>query len=219
MGTSYRSALSWGIRTTAVELSPAVRDAFGFYHADAAEVLRNPNGRVVVDDGRRYLERSRDTYDVIVIDPPPPVEAAGSSLLYSKEFYDAAKRRLNPGGILQAWIPERTTLVFAAALRTLCDSFPYVRCFPPYDGDGMHMLASMQPIEMCTPPEMLSRMPETAKHDVAEWITVAQLAVYLEKAFALQVPGDKALAPEFQVEITDDHPFNEYYFLRKMVWH
>jgi len=42
-----------------------------------------------------------------VIDPPPPVESSGSSLLYSEGFYEVAKRYLNPGGILQAWIPYR----------------------------------------------------------------------------------------------------------------
>ena len=44
MGTSYRSALSWDIETTVVELVPSVRDAFAFFHADAQQVLGNPKG-------------------------------------------------------------------------------------------------------------------------------------------------------------------------------
>lgn len=216
MGTSFRSALSWGARTTAVELSPSVRDSFGYFHADASQVLENPNGHVVVDDGRRYLQRSRDTYDVIVIDPPPPVEAAGSSLLYSKEFYDAAKLRLNPGGILQAWIPERHTPAFSAALRTLCNAFPYVQCFVPLESDGMHMLAAMQPIPAFTPAQMLSRMPELARKDAVEWISPEQLSVYLGKAFSTQLPGQRLLDPKFQTQITDDRPFNEYFLLREL---
>jgi predicted membrane-bound spermidine synthase len=87
MGTTYRSALSWNIETTAVELIPSVKEAFGFYHADALQVLKNPKGQIVIDDGRRFLNRTREKFDVIVIDPPPPLEAAGSSLLYSEEFY------------------------------------------------------------------------------------------------------------------------------------
>src|SRR5438034_7613586 len=77
MGTSYRSALSWDVETTAVELVPSVRDAFGFYHADAPQLLKNPKGRIIIDDGRRYLNRTGEKFDVIVIDPPPPVAAAG----------------------------------------------------------------------------------------------------------------------------------------------
>jgi len=37
---------------------------------DAGDVLRRPHTRVVVDDGRRFLDRTRGQYDVITIDPP-----------------------------------------------------------------------------------------------------------------------------------------------------
>ena len=136
MGTTYRSALSWDIQTTAVELVPSVKEAFGFYHADAAQVLQNPKGRIVVDDGRRYLKRTRDKYDVIVIDPPPPVEAAGSSLLYTEEFYAAAKQHLKLGGILETWYPGGDLLAARAMLRSLCNSFPCVRLFGGVEGIG-----------------------------------------------------------------------------------
>jgi spermidine synthase len=111
MGTTYRSALSWDLETTTVELVPDVPKAFGFYHADAAQILHNPKVHIVIDDGRRYLKRTREKFDVIVIDPPPPPEAAGSSLLYSVEFYDLVKQHLKPHGILQTWFPVGEVLV------------------------------------------------------------------------------------------------------------
>ena len=89
----------------------------------------NPKGRIVIDDGRRFLKRTREKYDVIVVDPPPPVEAAGSSLLYSREFYELAKEHLQPGGILQIWFPGGTQATVQAVVRSLDESFPYVRCF------------------------------------------------------------------------------------------
>ncbi|MGD0783504.1 MAG: hypothetical protein ABSA30_11660, partial [Candidatus Aminicenantales bacterium] len=87
MGTSFRSAASWGMHVTGVELIPSVKAAFGYYFDDARRILRSPKNRIVIDDGRRYLRRTADRYDLIAIDPPPPVEASGSSLLYSREFY------------------------------------------------------------------------------------------------------------------------------------
>jgi spermidine synthase len=131
MGTSYRSALSWNVETTAVELVPSVKEAFGFYHADAPQLLRNPKGQIIIDDGRRYLNRTREKFDVIVIDPPPPVEAAGSSLLYSEEFYALAKAHLKPNGILATWFPGGDPATAQAILRSLVNSFSSVRCFPP----------------------------------------------------------------------------------------
>ncbi len=80
MGTTYRSSLTWGVRTTAVDLARSVPEAFPYYFDDARALMRHPRGRIVVDDGRRFLHRTAERFDVITIDPPPPLEAAGSSL-------------------------------------------------------------------------------------------------------------------------------------------
>src|SRR3989442_324510 len=148
MGTTFRSLVSWGVRATAVELVPSVPTFFSFFHADAASVVRSPLARIVVDDGRRFLERSADQYDVITIDPPPPPTAAGSSLLHSREFYAVAKRRLRSDGILQQWVPSRDPQTIASMTRALTESFPYVRAFNSVEGWGAHFLARMTPIDL-----------------------------------------------------------------------
>ncbi len=131
MGTSYRSAMSWNLDTTVVELVPSVTKAFGYYHADAARFVNATNGHIVIDDGRRFLKRTAQKFDVIVVDPPPPVQAAGSSLLFSREFYDLARQHLKPGGIIQMWFPGDDEMVTCqAVVRSFQESFPYVRCFP-----------------------------------------------------------------------------------------
>ena len=152
MGTTFRSLHSWGIPVTVVELVPSVPRMFSYYHSDGDQILRSPLAHVVVDDGRRYLERTTDQYDVITIDPPPPVAAAGSSLLYSEEFYRVAKRRLSPGGILQQWLPTTSDddpQVVAAVTRSLKNSFPYVRAFS--DEFGLHFLCSDRPLQLAQP--------------------------------------------------------------------
>lgn len=145
MGTTFRSLLTWGIPVTAVELVPSVPKMFPYFHADAAEILRSPNGHIVVDDGRRYLERTPEQYDVITIDPPPPVEAAGSGLLYTQEFYNVIRQRLRPDGILQQWLPDGDDEVRVAVTRALLNSFPYVRVFSYKSSWGYHFLASNLP--------------------------------------------------------------------------
>ena len=81
MGTTHRSMLSWGVSSTAVELVPSVVSFFPYFHADAEQLVRSQRSRIVVNDGRFYLDRSSASYDVIVLDPPPPVEAAASGLM------------------------------------------------------------------------------------------------------------------------------------------
>ncbi len=216
MGTTYRSALSWNIDTTAVELVPSVVQAFGFYHADAAEVLKNPKGRAVVDDGRRFLSRTRQKFDVIVIDPPPPVQAAGSSLLYSTDFYRLAKEHLNPHGILQAWFPGGEQVTEQAVLRSVCSSFPHVRCFASVQGWGLHMLASMEPIENASPDQLAARMPGDARKDLLEWAGSSDLPWYLDQVLSREIPPAIITGPNPGLQVTDDDPINEYFLLREL---
>ena len=219
MGTTYRSALSWNLEATTVELVPDVPKAFGFYHADAAQILQNPKGHIVIDDGRRYLKRSREKFDVIVVDPPPPVETAGSSLLYTTEFCELVQQHLKPHGILQTWFPGGELLVAQGILRSVNDTFPYVRCFGSVEGWGIHVLASMEPIEMQTPEQLAARMPPAAQKDVLEWEPAGNLPAYLGLVLSREVPMNKALDPNPAVQITDDQPLNEYFLLRRLGLH
>jgi spermidine synthase len=216
MGTTYRSALSWDIDTTTVELVPSVIKTFGFYHADAARVLDNPNGHVVIDDGRRYLKRTAKKFDVIVIDPPPPVEAAGSSLLYSTEFYALVKQHLKPDGIVQIWFPGGEALTGQAVIRSAQESFPYVRGFSSIEGFGVHLLASMDPIKIPAPEQLAACMPAAAKKDLLEWSPSQDLPGYLGLVVVREIPLKNALNLNPKIEITDDHPFNEYFLLRRL---
>jgi spermidine synthase len=216
MGTSYRSALSWNVQTTAVELVPSVKEAFGFYHADAPRVLRNPKGQIIIDDGRRYLSRTSEKFDVIVIDPPPPAEAAGSSLLYSEEFYALAKAHLKPKGILATWFQDETPPDSRAAiLRSLVNSFASIRCFLSIDNMGVHMLASQEPIPNVSANQLASRMPAAAAIDLLEWDPSAVLVDYIQQALFNEIPIKSVLNPDPQIRITDDHPYNEYFLLRR----
>jgi spermidine synthase len=216
MGTTYRSALAWNIDTTAVELVPSVVEAFGFYHADAERCLTDPNGHVIIDDGRRYLRRCGRSFDVIVTDPPPPVEAAGSSLLYSTEFYSLVKQHLNRYGIVQTWFPEANNSTAQAVVRAIAQSFPNVRCFPSVEGGGMHLLGSMEPMANLDSHQVAARMPASAQRDLLEWADTRDAASYLDIVLGNETPLQAILNPDPHVIVTDDQPFNEYFLLRRM---
>ena len=216
MGTTYRSLLSWDIPVTAVELVPSVPRVFGFYHADGPALLRSPLSNLVIDDGRRYLERTSGQYDVITIDPPPPVEAAGSSLLYSKEFYEIIRQRLGPGGILQQWLPGGDAVVRASVARALRESFPHVRVFHSAEGWGYHFLASERALPNPSAAELALRLPVKAAADLVEWgpktTPESQFAEVLKREISLD--GMIAEAPEAPA-LQDDRPQNEYYAIRR----
>jgi predicted membrane-bound spermidine synthase len=215
MGTTFRSALTWGIPATVVDLIPSVPKLFSYYHSDAAQVEALPGARIISDDGRRFLERTSQTFDSIIVDPPPPVPAAGSSLLYSKEFYSLVKEHLRAGGIFHQWLPEGDRATEAAVARSLKDSFPYVRVYAYVDVPGLHYLCSMSPIPVRTPSELVARMPAKALADLVEWGPFKEP----QQQFGIVNPNRYtldnliALSPDTPA-LQDDRPVNEYYFLR-----
>jgi predicted membrane-bound spermidine synthase len=215
MGTTFRSAASWGIRTVGVELIPGVRDAFGFYFEDAGKILESPKVQIIIDDGRRFLKRTSEKFDVITIDPPPPVESSGSGLLYSKEFYQVLKERLKEGGIVQQWLPwgdERTVPAVATAIHAV---FPFVRIFNSFAGWGFHFIASMQPFDMPNIETFVQRLPAKAATDFVEWDAGKNAGTLYGEMLKRELSVDWTLNPNANLSVTDDRPINEYFFIRR----
>ncbi len=78
----------------------AMADRFPENHG----VLDDPRVFPHAMDGRAWLRRSADRYDVVTLEPMPPT-FAGTNALYSVEFYRLVERRLAAGGIVAQWLP------------------------------------------------------------------------------------------------------------------
>lgn len=216
MGTCFRSMHSWGIETTVVELVPSVPKLFHYFHNDAEQVSKSPTSHVVIDDGRRFLERTHEVFDVITVDPPPPVPAAGSSLLYSKEFYDVAKKRIAPGGVFQQWICDADPAAVSSITNAFVASFPYNKFFFSVDGWGIHCLGSMEPLPEFDLDNIVQKIPYGARQDLLEWspgMTAHQLMGKLHEIQFKLIIQSFSFAPALE----DDRPINEYYFLRQQI--
>jgi spermidine synthase len=215
MGTTFRSMLSWGIDTVAVELVPSVPRLFWYYHPDGPDLLKSRLAHVVIDDGRRFLERSADKYDVITLDPPPPVSAPTSSLLYSREFYGIVKRHLRPGGVLQVWLPDGDPATHSSAAKALQDSFSSFRVFETTGGWGHHFLARDEPFALRSAAELAKRLPPAAAMDFVEWGPASNAEGMFEDVLRRERPMATLKGEEPRVPaIEDDRPINEYFFLR-----
>jgi predicted membrane-bound spermidine synthase len=215
MGTTFRSLATWEGRTTAVELVPSVLDAFDFFFPDAPSVLAAQDKQVVIDDGRRFLKRTTERFDVITLDPPPPVEAAGSSLLYSIEFYRTLRERLSPTGVLQQWFPGGEGAIEAAVASSLKQVFPHVKVFRSIEGWGHHFIASEQPLETPAVEQVLTRMPPAATRDLMEWYPLRNPEEVWREMLAQEVDVQTLVGNSSRLAVTDDRPFNEYFWLRR----
>jgi spermidine synthase len=115
-------------RITAVEIDPLVVDAARRHFAAYTDhALDDPRVEVVTADGRNFIDRAGERWDVITSEPPN-IWVAGVSGLFTREFYRAAADRLAPGGVLCQWLPlyELERDDFRIMLRTIADVFPQV---------------------------------------------------------------------------------------------
>ena len=92
----------------------------------------DPRAELHFADARKYLEESKDTFDVIIIDLADPLAQGPCRLLYTREFYQVVKQKLQGDGIMsvQAEPAGWTDLQnFAAIASTLESVFPIVRSY------------------------------------------------------------------------------------------
>jgi spermidine synthase/MFS family permease len=86
-------------------------------------LLADPRVTLVRDDGRRYLQRTRERFDVLVMDPLQST-AAYSNNLYSLEFFNLVRDRLQPDGLAMVWFNE-----YYVIPKTLGTAFQHMQCF------------------------------------------------------------------------------------------
>jgi spermidine synthase len=221
MGTAFRAALIAGLRTDAIELVPSVPRMFRYYYGDADAVLANPAGRVVVTDGRNHLELTNERFDIIVTDPPPPIESSGASVISSFEYYQAGRDHLNPGGVMMQWVPYGAPEgEFKEHIRTFAAVFPDVEVIRGAGGYGAYMLGSDQPMTFSDDavrvavqrPGVLADISsayDSPASTVDDWVAVIKRQRWLDNGSVRAYAGDGPL-------ITDDHPRPEYFLLRRL---
>ena len=148
LGTGHSAAVveAFGFRNIDVaEIAPGIVEAARRYfgHINGA-VLDKPNVRLFLEDGRNKLLLSKQQYDLITMEISS-VWFAGSTNLYSEQFYKLARKRLNRGGVFQQWIQLHHigAVEVASTIATLRSVFPYVS-FWRVGGQGI-LLASDAP--------------------------------------------------------------------------
>jgi spermidine synthase len=127
------------------ELAPGMVEAAdrSFRHVNRG-VLHDPRVSLHLEDGRNFLLLSDRAYDVITMEISS-VWFAGSTSLYSREFYRLARAHLNRGGLLQQWIQMHhlTLRELGSVIATMREAFPHVS-FWLVGGQGI-LVASEEP--------------------------------------------------------------------------
>ncbi len=85
----------------------------------------DPRTELHFADAREYLKESEDKFDVIIIDLVDPLAGGPARFLYTREFYQIVKQRLEPGGIMSmqaesaTWADLQNFTIIASTLRSV----------------------------------------------------------------------------------------------------
>jgi len=135
--------LSERLETTTIEIDAAVVEANEFFHEPI-------NHRLIIDDGRNWLLKNDEKFDIIVTEPSDPYHNNG--ILFTKEFFSLLNSRLTENGIVSQWVPvwELPDENFTIFYNTFHSVFPYVYVYymEPNSFSQLIFIGSQKPLEV-----------------------------------------------------------------------
>ncbi len=90
----------------------------------------DPRAEVIIEDGRKYLEQSKEKFDVIIIDLSDPLEGSPAVFLFTKEFYTLVRDHLTEKGcvgIQGEGASPQENILHVRIVNTLKRVFPIVK--------------------------------------------------------------------------------------------
>ena len=111
---------------TIAEIEPLVPKVVAKYFGEHNfHVVDNPKVHVRIDDARHFLLTTNETFDAITSDPLDPW-VKGAAMLYTREFFELVKRKLNPGGAVTLFVQlyESNTEAVKSEIATFMEAFP-----------------------------------------------------------------------------------------------
>jgi len=113
-------------------------------------------------DGRLFVQRTQDKFDIIFIGLPAP-RALQTNRLFTSEFFSAAKKKMKPHSIIVLTLPGSLTYISpelrdlnGCILDTLKGVYRHVRIIP---GDvNLYLASDLEKLESVTVQEMIERL-------------------------------------------------------------
>ncbi|MCG2867242.1 MAG: polyamine aminopropyltransferase [Vulcanisaeta sp.] len=168
----------------------------------------DPRLRLVIDDGRKFLERVNDKYDVVILDLTDPLEGGPSYLLYTLEFYRIVRDRLSDGGLMvtQATSTYYALRTFATIYKTVASVFPVARAYhvyvPSFDSTWGFVIGSLGPDPTSlTPDEVNRRISERINGELRFYDGYMHRALFTLPKHVVRVLEDPSIRPA-----TDSNP-------------
>ena len=210
MGVTSYSITQHGVRVDAVEISKGVIDSAQahFSHVNH-DVLDNPLFSHSVNDGRNYILMTERKYDMISTGIIHPLVSAGSSNIYTADFYRLCQRILTDDGIMCQWVPLHRVPEehYKTIVRTFVKVFPHTTLWYKYTPDFVILIGTPRPLRI-NYNDFLARaqipsIREGLAHDDLDGMSLLDSFMMGEKR-VLEYVGEGRIH-------TDNHPLLEFF--------
>jgi spermidine synthase len=177
-----------------VEIEPAVVEAAAFFEKENHNVLQDSRLKVIIADGRNFLLSTPAAYDVIISEPSNPW-ISGIGNLFTLEFYEAARARLSPDGVICQWIQIYNILPqdLKMVIRTFRTVFPHTTIWQTLGGDFL-LIGTKKPLVV----------------DLARWREIAAVPGLMRDLRSLGFDSAEAVLADFVLGEEDTARFGQH---------
>ena len=158
-GNDVEAALLAGAEhVDAVEIDPQIQDLGAEYHPN--HPYDDPRVTRITNDGRAFLERTNNTYDLIVFALPDSLTLVSGqsavrleSFLFTEQAVQAARDHLNPDGVFSMYNFYREAWLVDRLAGTLQDVFGHAPCIDTPGKSGASQVGSFSMFTVGVDPE------------------------------------------------------------------
>jgi len=135
-----------------VEIEPAMVEASDYFKDITGDPLNDPRVHLIVGDGRNHLALTDRLYDVIISEPSNPW-VSGQANLFTREFFELAKKHLKAGGVMCQWVQaySMSSVDFKTIVHTFDTTFPHVTVWEASFGGDYVLIGAPQDLQVDYP--------------------------------------------------------------------
>lgn len=180
------------------------------FHAGAFDDNRT---KLIIEDGRKYLEHVEERFDVVIIDVNDPLEGGHSYMLFTMEFYQIIAEKLKKDGILIVQ-SGAASITENDAFTSICNTlgkvfqhvFPYTVYVPSYALQWGFTLSTQNPGNLdITGDEIDNRIASRVTGTLRFYDSITHHALFnLPKYLRTDIQRQKRI-------IKDKDPLTEHY--------
>ena len=151
MGLTSYSITQHGVKVDAIELSSGVISAARKYFTHINKnVFESSLFNYKLNDGRNHILMTKTKYDMISTGIIHPLVSAGSSNIYTADFYRLCRRILTEDGIMCQWVPlhRLPEAHYKMIVRTFIEVFPETTLWYKYTPDFVILIGTRQPLQI-----------------------------------------------------------------------